>query len=359
MLNSKIYAILIALLVIYSCGSGEEKKKSIDSFLVGKPVITDTIFKKNYVAEIQAIKNVEIRSRIKGFIDKIHVDEGSFVKEGQILFSISAQEYSDELQRVKAQLKSELAQQKSYKVELQNVHNLFAKNIVSKSEVEIAEAKIEASEAKCEELKAEIATAQLNISFAQIKAPFSGYINRIPLKSGSLIEEGSLLTTLSDNDDIFTYFNVSETEYLSFMRSGILNTSKTIELSLADNSIHSEKGLIEMVDAEVEKSTGNISFRGRFKNPGNILKHGATGKISIPFDLKDVLLIPMSSTFEIQENYYVYVVEKGNKLKLRRIYPGLSLGKNYVIENGLNPTDKILLEGIQLVKEGQVIKVKN
>jgi membrane fusion protein (multidrug efflux system) len=114
-----------------------------------------------------------------------------------------------------------------------------------------------------------------------------------------------------------------------------------------------------MVDAEVEKSTGNISFRGRFKNPGNVLKHGATGKISIPFDLKDVLLIPMSSTFEIQENYYVYVVEKGNKLKLRRIYPGLSLGKNYVIENGLSPTDKILLEGIQLVKEGQVIKVKN
>jgi membrane fusion protein (multidrug efflux system) len=219
MLNSKIFAIFIALLVIYSCGSGEQKNKSIDSFLVGNPVKTDTIFKKKYVAEIQAIKNVEIRSRIKGFIDKIHVDEGSFIKEGQILFSISAQEYSDELQRVKAQLKSELAQQKSFKVELRNAKNLLAKNIISKSEVEIAEAKIEASEARCEELNAEIATAQLNVSFTQIKAPFSGYINRIPLKLGSLIEEGSLLTTLSDNNDIFTYFKVSETEYLSFIRS--------------------------------------------------------------------------------------------------------------------------------------------
>lgn len=359
MLNSKLFAIIIAIQIVYSCGSREEKNKSIDSFLVGNPLKTDTIFKKNYVAEIQAIKNVEIRSRIKGFIDKIHVDEGSFVKEGQVLFSISAQEYSDELQRVRAQLKSELAQQKSFKVELRNAQNLFAKNIISKSEVEIAEAKIEASEARCEELNAEIATAQLNVSFTKIKAPFSGYINRIPLKLGSLIEEGSLLTTLSDNDDIFTYFKVSETEYLSFIRSGILNQSKTLELSLADNSIHIEKGLIETMDGEVEKSTGNISFRGRFKNPGNVLKHGATGKISIPFELKDVLLIPMSATFEIQENYYVYVVGKENKLKLRRIYPGFSLGENYVIVNGLSPTDKILLEGIQLVKEGQVIKVKN
>ncbi len=358
MLNSKIFAILIAIQIVYSCGSGEEKNNTIDSFLVGKPIKTDTIFKKNYVAEIQAIKNIEIRSRIKGFIDKIHVDEGSFVKEGQILFSISAQEYSDELQRAKAQLKSEIAQQKSFKVELRNVENLFAKNIVSQSEVEIAEAKIEASEAKCEELKAEIAIAILNVSFTQIKAPFSGYVNRIPLKLGSLIEEGSLLTTLSDNDEVFTYFKVSEPEYLSFIRGGILNKSKSIELTLADNSIHKEKGQIETMDGEVDKSTGNISFRGRFKNPGNVLKHGATGKISIPFDLKDVSLIPMIATFEIQENYYVYVVEKGNKLKLRRIYPSISLGKNYVIEKGLNATDNILLEGIQLVKEGQVIKVK-
>lgn len=351
-------AISVSLLM-FSCGSGEQTNDRIEAFSVSTPVQKDTLLKKEYVAEIQAIKNVEIRSRIKGFIDKIHVDEGAFVKEGQLLFSISAQEYTDDLQRAKAQLKSEAAQQKSLQVELRNARNLLAKNIVSKSEVEIAEAKVEASEAKCEELKADIATAQLNVSFTQIKAPFSGYINRIPLKLGSIIEEGALLTTISDNEEVYTYFKVSEPEYLSFVKNGLLNENKSIELLLADNSTHSEKGLIETMDGEVEKSTGNISFRGRFKNPKHVLKHGSSGKVMIPFDLKSAVMIPMSATFEIQENFYVYVVGEGNKLIMRRIYPGVSLGKNYVVEKGLKSTDKILLEGIQLVKDGQVIKIKN
>lgn len=218
---------------------------------------------------------------------------------------------------------------------------------------------MEASEAKCEELKADIATAQLNVSFTQIKAPFSGYINRIPLKLGSIIEEGALLTTISDNEEVYTYFKVSEPEYLSFVKNGLLNENKSIELLLADNSTHSEKGLIETMDGEVAKSTGNISFRGRFKNPKHVLKHGSSGKVMIPFDLKSAVMIPMSATFEIQENFYVYVVGEGNKLIMRRIYPGVSLGKNYVVEKGLKSTDKILLEGIQLVKDGQVIKIKN
>jgi membrane fusion protein (multidrug efflux system) len=359
MFKNKFFAVVAATIILYSCSEDNEKNETIESFSVATPIKKDTIFNKLYVAEIQAVKKVEIRSRIKGFIDKIHIDEGSYVKEGQLLFSISSQEYADNLNKIKAQLKGELAEKKSLQVELRNVKNLFSKNIVSKSEVEIAEAKIEASEAKCDELQAEISIAELQVSYTKIKAPFSGYINRIPLKIGSLIEEGTLLSTLTDNNEVFSYFKVSETEYLSFVRNDVMNDAKSISMLLADNSRHLEKGTIETMDGEIEKSTGNISIRGRFKNPSNILKHGSTGKIIVPFDINNALLVPMSATFEIQENFYVYVVNKDNKLKLTRIYPGISLGKYYVIEKGLQATDKILLEGIQLVKEGQAIKVKN
>lgn len=351
-------AILLPL-VLVSCGAQENEKTQLESFAVANPIQTDTVFTKEYVADIQAIKNVEIRCRVKGFIDNIHVDEGEFVKEGQLLFSISAQEYTDELQRAKSQLNSAEAELKTLQVELRNSRNLLAKNIISKSEVEAAEAKVEAAEANCDEAKSIVSTAQLKVSFTKIKAPFSGYINRIPNKFGSLVEEGTMLTTISDNQEIYTYFRVAEFEYLSFMKTKGFSKSKDIKLLLADNSLHTEKGMIETVDGEVEKTTGNIAFRAKFANPSKLIKHGSSGKVRIYFDIKKAIIIPMSSTFEIQENYYVYTVDKTNRIRLKRIYPSVSLGDSYVISKGLKVQDRILLEGVQLVKAGQKIKVKS
>ena len=345
-------------LVLLSCNSTVKNENTIEEYLVSNPVIRDTIFTKDYVADIQALKNVEIRSRVKGFVDKIHVDEGEFVKEGQILFSISAKEYYNALVRAKAQLKNAQAELKSLQVELKNAKGLLAKGIISKSEVELAEAKVEAAEAKCDEMRSEVNTAQMNVSFTSIKAPFSGYINRIPNKMGSLVEEGTMLTTLSDNQEVYAYFRVSEFEYLNFMRTKGLNGKKDVQLILADNSMHDQFGLIETVEGEIDRSTGNVAFRARFNNPQKLIKHGASGKINIGFDLKKAMLIPMSATFEIQENYYVYFVDKSNTVRMRRIVPGVELGDHYVISKGLKASDRILLEGIQLVKDGQKIKVK-
>lgn len=346
--------------IIVSCSRTEDNEKiKIESFAISNPIQKDTLIEKQYVADIQAIKNVEIRSRVKGFIDNIHVDEGQFVKEGQVLFSISGQEYTDELQRAKSQLKSAQADLKSLEVELRNSRNLLAKNIVSKSEVEAIEAKVEAAEANCDEAKSNVSTAQLNVSFTKIKAPFSGYINRIPNKLGSLVEEGTMLTTISDNHEIYAYFRVAEFEYLSFMKTKGLSKTKDISLLLADNSLHTEKGMIETVDGEMDKTTGNIAFRARFSNPTKLIKHGSSGKVSIDFDIKKAIIIPMSATFEIQENFYVYLVDETNTLRLKRIFPTVSLGDSYVVSKGLKAQDRILLEGIQLVKAGQKITVKS
>jgi membrane fusion protein (multidrug efflux system) len=359
-MSIRILTMAIVLpLTMVSCGTNENEKTQIESFAVANPIQKDTVFTKEYVADIQAIKNVEIRNRVKGFIDNIYVDEGQFVKEGQLLFSISAQEFTDELQRAKSQLKSAEAELKSLQVELRNVRNLFTKSIVSKSEVEAAEAKVEAAEAICEESRSTVSTAQLNVSFTKIKAPFSGYINRIPNKLGSLVEEGTILTTISDNQEIYAYFRVAEFEYLSFMKTKGLSKTKDLNLLLADNSIHTEKGMIETVDGEVDKTTGNIAFRARFANPTKLIKHGSSGKVSIDFDVKKAIIIPMSATFEIQENFYTYTVDATNTVRLKRIYPSVSLEDSYVITKGLKVTDRVLLEGVQLVKAGQKINIKS
>ena len=195
-----VFTGLIALVCLTSCTSKKEEKEEAEKFTVTNPVRIDTSFTKQYVSQIKSVRNIEIRAQEKGFLQNIYVDEGQFVKAGQLLFRIMPNMYQAEL--LKAQ-----AEQKSVEIELQNAKLLADKNIVSKNELSVAQAKLQSA-------KAEVALAKLHLSFTEIRAPFDGTIDRIPLKLGSLIDEGELLTSLSDNSQMFAYFNVSEPEYL-------------------------------------------------------------------------------------------------------------------------------------------------
>lgn len=347
--------ISMVTLFLLSCSPDKETAVSEEKFPVIRPAKMDTVFTKEYVANIQSIQNVELRSRVGGFIEQVHVDEGQSVKAGQVLFSISSQVFRDELQKANAILKSALAESKVAEVELKNARRLVDKNIVSITDLEMAEAKLEAAQAQIDEAKSAVSTAQLNLSFASVKAPFDGVINRIPNKTGSLIEEGTLLTAISNNKEVFAYFNMSEVEYLDFNKRSDAESNKEVTLILADNQPYSKKGKIETVESEIDKNTGTIAFRARFPNSSNMLKHGASGKILFRTPLKDALLIPQKSTFEIQENLYVYVVNKDNVVELRSFVPGIRMSHVYVVQSGLTPGDNIIYEGIQRVSEGDKI----
>lgn len=352
MKNKFIYLIVCTAILLAACGPGKTKSNGEERFQVIHPLVADTIYKQEYVADIQVVQNVELRSRVKGFLDKIHVDEGSLVKEGQTLFSISNLEYKEALLKAKAQLKTAIAEAKMTELQLQNVKTLFDKNIVSKAELELAQAKLEARLAQVEEARSNESAASLNLSFTDIKAPFSGVINRILNKTGSLIAEGTLLTTISDNKQVFAYFNVSEKEYLEIVKEKEVNHQKEVILILADNQPYPYRGRIETLESEIDKSTGNHAFRARFDNPEQLLKHGASGKIQVTKKLKNVLLIPQKSTFEIQEKIYVYVVDTDNRVSMKNVVPEFRLPHLYVIESGLKPSDRIIYEGIQQIKEG-------
>ncbi|MEY5047261.1 MAG: hypothetical protein RLZZ175_620 [Bacteroidota bacterium] len=345
-----------AILSIVACtNSSENKEINNQSFTVTSPILIDTSFTNEYVADIHALKNVEIRTRIKGFIDKIHVDEGQIVKQGQLLFTINSQELKQELLRANAQLKNAIAEYKMIEVELNNTKTLVEKNIVSKSELEMVKAKLEAANAKIEESESIISSVKLNIEFASVKAPFNGIINRLPLKAGSLLDEGTLLTTISDNSEVFAYFHLSEKEYLEILYEKNEQQNQIVNLVLANGKVFNNKGKIETAESEIDKNTGNLAFRARFKNENNILKHGSSGKIALVTKLKKATIIPQKSTFEIQENNYVFTIDKNNVVSTKSIKILQRLPHLYVIESGLSTNDKILYEGIQNVKQGDKI----
>ena len=345
----------LPIVLLISCSSGNSDKEVKEKFLVTNPIRKDTLYTNAFVADIHSLQNVEIRARVRGFVEDIHVDEGQYVKAGQLLFSISSQEYAQEVLKMKAMLASAIADAKAAEVDLKNVKTLVDKNVVSKSDLEMTQAKLDAFNAKIEEAKAHESSSNLQLSFTKIRAPFSGVINRIPNKVGSLIGEGTLLTTLSDNKEVFAYFNVSEKEYLNFISRKDANDQIEVSLELANNKLHPYKGKIEIIEGEVDKSTGNIAFRARFPNPELVLKHGSSGKIQLTTQIPDALLVPQKATFEIQDNLYVYVVDDKNVVKLRSIKPSFRIPHFYLLESGLSVNDRIIYEGLQRVQEGDEI----
>jgi membrane fusion protein (multidrug efflux system) len=354
-MNRKSLLLSLGAVILLASCSTTSKKEDEKKYKVISPVVTDTIYTNEYVAEITALQNVEIRTRIKGFIENIFVDEGQTVHKGQTLFSISSREYQQELLKAKAVTKSALAELKSAEIELDNSQKLLDKKIIGKPEYDLAAAKVEELKAKVEEAELNEAQAELNLSFAEIKAPFDGIINRLPNKEGSLVEEGTLLTTISNNKEVFAYFRVSETDYLNYATTKDEGKSKEVSLILANGSSYNHSGIIETTESEFDKSTGNIAFRAKFPNSEQILKHGSSGKVLVKTILKNAMLIPQKSTFEVQENIYVFVVDAVNKVQQHKITPLARLPHLYVIEHSLTTNDKIIYEGIQKVKDGDVV----
>lgn len=337
-----LYTGLCALWALASCTTHKENKEEAGKYIVTSPLSLDTSFTKEYVAQIRSVRNIELRAVEKGLLQNIYVDEGHAVQEGQTLFRVMPKFYEAEL--LKAQ-----AEAKGAEIELENARTLAEKNIVSKNEQALAQAKLD-------QARAAISLAKLHLSFTQIRAPFAGTIDRIPKKQGSLIDEGELLTSLSDNSQMFAYFNVSEPEYLDYQINIKDRADSKVSLMLANGTMLDAKGDVEVIESEFNSETGNIAFRARFPNTDKLLRNGETGKVLMTVPLKHALIIPQKATYEIQDKKYVFVVDKNNALHAVNITIKGEMPDLYVVSSGLNENDRILLEGVQKVKEDEKIK---
>lgn len=327
---------LYAILCHTSCKTKGEEKEAPTRFLVTSPLRMDTTITNKYVCQIRSIRNIELRAQEKGYLQGIFVDEGQYVRTGQLLFKIMPKIYEAELQKADAEAKAA-------EIEMQNTQALADKNVVSKNELALAVANFEKA-------KAELALAKVHLAFTEIRAPFDGYIDRLHLKLGSLVEEGDLLTSLSDNSKMWVYFNVSEPEYLNYEENKHKGKETKVNLLMANNEVFKYPGVVETIESEFNNETGNIAFRATFPNPEKVLRHGETGNILMQEPLKNALIIPQKATLEIMDKKYVYVIDKNNVVKLTPITIGAEMPDLYAIADGLNEGDKILLEGLRKVQ---------
>ena len=352
--SSLVWGTWLSILLI-SC-SDKTVKNDEQTYLVVNPIIKDTTYERDYAATINSFQNVEIRSKVKGFVEDIYLDEGQKVKKGQILFTLNSKEYEQHVHKAEAAIQSTLAELRASEIEVENTKKLFDKNIVSKSELDLITTKVNINKAKVNEARVAKEQALLHVEFTKIKAPFDGIINRIPNKKGSLIDEGALLTSISNNESVYAYFSVSEIDYLDYVQSKSKNN--TVTLSLANNSIYPYKGTIETTETEFNKETGNIAFRAKFPNPEKLLKEGGTGKILVKKLYKNAIIIPQKSTFEVQGNIYVYLVDKNNTVYSKKINPINRISNYFVLDKDLTNEDKLIYEGIQSIKTGDKVKYK-
>lgn len=339
--------ILLGFVVVISntgCHTETEEKEEEKEFLVSSPLQKDTTVTNQFVCQIHAIQHIELRALEKGYLQKIFVDEGQAVRKGQLMFQILPIQYQAELQ--KAQAEANFAE-----VEYKNTKLLADSNIVSKNELALAKAKLDKA-------KAEVSLAQVHLGFTEVRAPFDGIMDHFQVRLGSLVDEGDLLTTLSDNSQMWVYFNVPEAEYLNYKTHSQQENLNHVNLLMANNQVFNQPGVVKTIEADFNNETGNIAFRATFPNPNGLLRHGETGNIQMTLPLKNAMIIPQKATFEVLEKKYVYVVDKDNKIRSREVVIGAELPHIFVVRSGLSKDDKILLEGLRQVKENEKIHYK-
>lgn len=365
-----------AFLPLSGCDEPKEQAHHENhKILVTSPLVKDMVNTQQFVCQIHSYRHIEVRALETGYLEAIEVKEGQTVKQGDSLFKVVTTLYE-------AKLDADVAEAQLAEIELVNTERLFKKNVVAQPEVALAQAKLAKANAKVK-----LSRAELN--FANIKAPFDGIIDHQRHQQGSLIAEGDILTTLSDNSVMWVYFNVPESRYLEYQATKDKDNLK-VELMLANGEKFPQIGKIAAIEADFNNETGNIAFRADFPNPDRLLRHGQTGTILLSRIVKDAVVIPQRATFEILAKQYAFVIEEkadgehdGGQVdendvgfetaqhddahdphrkmshgvvRQREIVIRNGLDDIYLIKDGLGVNDKIVLEGIRQVRDGDEVE---
>lgn len=325
-----------------SCENKKEEKEEQIKYLVTSPLQKDTTIVKEYVAQIHSIQHIEMRALEKGYLQKIYVDEGQRVEKGQLMFQIMPMIYE-------AELKKSAAEANYVDIEYKNTKKLADKNVVSQNELALAQAKLEKA-------KADVSLAKTHLDFTTIRAPFSGIMDHFQARLGSLVDEGDLLTTLSDNSKMWVYYNVPEAEYLTFKQHAHKDSAMNVKLLMANNEVFQYPGVVQTIEADFNNETGNIAFRATFPNPKGLLRNGETGSVLMTTPLPKAIIIPQKATFEVLEKKYVYVVDDKKRVHQREVTVASEMPDLFIVSGGLKASDKIMLEGIRKVKDGDKIE---
>ncbi len=305
--------------------------------------------------------NVEIRPQVSGYLDKIYVEEGAYVTAGQPLFKINDRPYDEQVNNAQANVLAARANLEKADIEVKRLQPLVDNKVISDVQLQAAQAGYEAARAAVKQAEAAGNNAGINLGYTLIKAPVSGYIGRIPFKTGSLVGKGETqaLTVVSDIKEVYAYFSMSEKDFLTFTSQSNGKTivekihgMPAVELQLADKNVYPAKGRVELMEGQFDKAMGTISFRAVFPNAEGILRTGSTGKILIPQSSGSTLAVPQQSTYELQDKIYVYILGDSNKVISQPINVSGQTTSYYLVNKGLQPGQKIVFAGMDRLRDG-------
>ncbi|WP_394660653.1 efflux RND transporter periplasmic adaptor subunit [uncultured Chryseobacterium sp.] len=356
---------------IMSCGGSKDQDRTEQAEPVQAEIMTlhpeEAVVEQTFPASLQGKDNVQLRPQISGYIDKIYVDEGAYVRAGQPVFRINANVYREQRNTALAALEMAKSQLASAKLELDKYKVLTDNKVVADFQYRKAKTNYDNALAAVKQHQALVASADLNVGFSIVKAPVSGYIGRIPNRIGALVgpNDAQALTTLSQVSEIYVYFSLPEKEILNInaTRPGKtliekLKDFQDITLLLADGKPYSHAGKIDMMDGQFDQNTGSVSLRASFPNPEGLLRTGNTGRIVLKTIQQNVYKIPLLATYEVQDKIFVGLVNRQNKVIRKALKDFTRSGNFYLMKSGFAPGDRIVANELASIPENSVITPK-
>lgn len=357
-------AYLTLCLALVGCGNKTQIPQASNEYAVREIKTTECNLSTSYPATIKGIQDIEIRPKVSGFITKVHVDEGDFVRRGQVLFSIDRVQYEAAVKSAEAAVRVARTAVSTQKLTVKNKKMLHEKKIISDYDMEMAENQLASAEAELASARAQLIDARNNLSFCSVTSPSDGVVGTIPYRVGSLVSSttAEALTTVSNISKMYVYFSMTEKQLLEYTKGadgvkGALAAIPAVSLQLADGSTYNQTGKVTNVSGVIDIATGSVSMRATFDNPQKILRSGGSGSVVFPIHMDNAILVPQKATYEIQDKHFVYVVGKDNKVKNTEITVlPQNDGTNFVVTGGLKAGERIVVEGVNTLSDGMAIK---
>lgn len=362
-MKSRLGLLVGCLILLSSCGQGDKNTGKTPEFAVIEVKTTTANLTNSYPATIKGKQDVEIRPMVSGFIIKLHVDEGAVVHKGQVLFSIDPIQYQAAVNSAIAAVETAKAAVNTQELTVSNKRELNRKDIISDYDLKMGENQLAQARAQLAQAQAQLVNAKNNLSYTRVTSPSDGVVGSIPYRVGSLVSPSveNPLTTVADISKMYAYFSMTERQLLSQIREGgstqqILEKMPDVQLQLIDGTIYADSGRVETISGVIEQTTGSVTMRALFPNKHNILRSGSTGNVIFPNLLQNVIMIAQSATTEIQDKKFVFVLQPDHTLRSTEIKVfSLNDGKYYYVTEGLKAGDKIVVEGVQSLRDGQSI----
>ena len=351
-------SLLLQLTFLAACSSEKEKPAPPPPGVTVTPVVQkDVPVYQEWVGTMTGNIDADIRPKVEGFLLQRLYTEGSFVKKGQPLFRLDRRQAQAALEQAQGHLERAQAGLAQAQIDVNRYTPLVADKAVSQAELDKAQSMERAGKAEVEGAKAGLDNAKLNLGWTTVTSPISGIAGIAKVAVGDLITPNTVMTVVSAVDPIYVDVNIAEQDYLRFARQKAKQTAgKSLELILGDGTVYPYRGHVLLVGRDVDTRTGTIAVRNTFPNPGNVLRPGQYARIrAVTEDLKDALLIPQRSIAELQGIYQVGVVDAQNKVAIRQVKPGPQYGDMWVITSGLQPGDKVVVDGLQRLRDGMTV----